>query len=345
MSYPTVQDKPTIGVITPCSATPQVELSLGVDRLTAGGLSVKVHEQCASQHLWFAGRDEQRAQALFDFAHDDSIDVLWSGRGGSGGPRLLPILDELTAKHGKPKKKLLCGYSDVTVLHRYVQSRWGWSTLHAAMPASDFYDITDEHFDVMLKLVRKQRVEMPWGDEPMRFLTASPKEPVAGTLVGGNLAVWNYLSGTPWQQRDMAGKFLFFEDLSEGYYRIDSMFTQIEQAGGLDGLLGIILGDFCACDDDVAQVLRDKPDADTPEAVRAVLADKSTRPTIPLRPSYEEVEALTAIFAERGEKHGFPVAYKLPVGHGPNFAALPLNAQYNLTPAGGLDLVGWDWLD
>ncbi len=337
-----MQDQLTIGVLCPCSVTPQIELALGVDRLTAAGLNVKVHPQCASQHLWFAGKDRERAQALFDFAHDDSIDVLWSGRGGSGGPRLLPVLDELTAKHGKPKKKLLAGYSDVTVLHRYVYSQWDWSTLHASMPASDFYDITDEHFEVMLKLVRKQRVAMPWRDSRMSFLTAPPEQPVTGTLVGGNLAVWNYLTGTPWQERDMAGKFLFFEDLSEGYYRIDAMLTQIEQAGGLEGIAGIILGDFCACDDDVAQVLKDQPASNN---IREVLANKSKHPTIPLRPSYDELEALTGIFAERGEKHGFAVAYKLPVGHGPNFAALPLNAHYELTPQGGFDLIDWDWLE
>ena len=331
----------TIGIISPCSVTPQVELSLGVDRLTQAGFSVKVHPQTAKQHYWFAGTDRERAEAVFDFAQDDSIDVLWSGRGGSGGPRLLPILDELTAKQGKPRKKLLCGYSDVTVLHQYVHSRWGWSTLHASMPASDFYDICDEHFEVMLKLVRMQPVRMPWRDAPMKFLTAPPERSITGTLVGGNLAVWNYLSGTPWQLRDTAGKFLFFEDLSEGYYRVDAMLTQIEQSGGLEGLAGIVLGDFCACDDDVAQVLKARP---ATEKVREVLADKSKQATIPLRPSYGEVEALTGIFAERGAKHGFPVAYKLPVGHGPNFAALPLNAAYELTPEGGFELVKWDWL-
>ena len=338
----------TIGIISPCSVTPQVELSLGVDRLTAAGFNVKVHPQTAKQHYWFAGTDRERAEALFEFAQDDEIDVLWAGRGGSGGPRLLPILDELTAGLKTVsdtvfplRRKLLCGYSDVTVLHQYVHSRWGWSTLHASMPASDFYDISDEHFEAMLKLVRKQRVAMPWRDAPMKFLTTPPKRAITGTLVGGNLAVWNYLSGTAWQLRDMAGKFLFFEDLSEGYYRVDAMLTQIEQSGGLAGLAGIVLGDFCACDDDVAQVLKSRPAADK---VREALADKSKQETVPLRPSYGEVEALTAIFGSRGEKYGFPVAYKLPVGHGPNFAALPLNAEYDLTPGGGLKLVDWDWL-
>ncbi len=333
--------RPTIGIVSLCSATPQVELSLGVDRLTEAGFEVRVHPQSAEQHYWFAGKDESRAGALYEFAHDPEVDVIWSARGGSGGPRLLPILDELTSKQGKPARKLLAGYSDVTALHQYVHSRWGWSTLHAPMPASDFHDTSDEHFKAMLDLVCKQRVERPWGDHVMKFLTPPPSSDITGTLVGGNLAVWNYLSGTPYQLREMAGKFLFFEDLSEGYYRIDSMLTQIEQAGGLEGLAGIILGDFCACDDSVSQVLKNKP---APEQAREALKDKSKQETIPLRPTYGEVDALTEIFASRGEKYGFPVGYKIPVGHGPNFAPLPLNAEYTLTPGGGLSLAQWDWL-
>ena len=333
--------RPTIGIISPCSASPQVELALGVDRLTEAGFQVRIHPQCAEQHYWFAGNDERRAGALYEFAQDPQIDVLWSARGGSGGPRLLPILDELTAKNGKPTRKLLAGYSDVTALHQYVHSRWGWSTLHASMPASDFYDISDDHFKAMLDLVSKNHVAKPWGEHTMKFLTPPPPSDVTGTLVGGNLAVWNYLTGTPYELRDIKGKFLFFEDLSEGYYRIDSMLTQIEQAGGLEGLAGIILGDFCACDDSVSNVLKNKPAADQ---VRESIKNKDKQATIPLRPKFEEVDALTEIFASRGERHGFPVGYKIPVGHGPNFAPLPLNAEYTLTPAGGLSLSAWDWL-
>ncbi len=337
-----MNNPPVIGIITPCSVTPQVELALGVDRLTDAGFDVRVHPQCAKQHFWFAGDDQTRAEALFEFAQDPTIDVLWSGRGGSGAPRLLPILDELTARHGKPLKKLLAGYSDVTALHHYVHSRWGWHTLHASMPASDFYDISDFHFRATLNLVNRNRIDMPWRDSRMKFLTSAPAEPKSGALVGGNLAVWNYLMGTPYQPRDMAGKFLFFEDLSEGYYRIDSMLNQIEQAGGLDGVAGIVLGEFCACDDSVANVLKHKP---SPDQAREALKHKDKQETIPLRPTCGEVEALTEIFARRGEKHGFPVAYKLPVGHGPNFAPLPLNAEYELTPDGAFNLVNWDWLD
>ena len=330
-----------IGIVCPCSATPQVELSLGVDKLRNAGFNVRVHEQCAKQHYWFAGTDRERAEALFEFAHDPQIDVIWSGRGGSGGPRLLPILDELTALRGVPKKKLLVGYSDVTALHHYVHSRWGWSTLHASMPASDFYSISNAHFDDTLALVRQQKIEMSWHNERMRYLANAPKQTIRGKLVGGNLAVWNYLTGTPWEEKDMAGKILFFEDLGEGYYRLDSLFNQIAQAGGLNGIAAVVLGEFTDCEDDAYQVLKEKP---SPEQAAMVMSDKSKHERIPLRPVYDDFEAIKGIFVTQAERYGFPVAYQLPVGHGPQYAPLPLNAEYELTADGALGLVGWDWL-
>ena len=78
----------TIGIVCPCSATPQVELSLGVDRLIAAGFEVRVHPQCARQHYWFAGEDRERAEALFEFAPGrfDRRDLVRSGRvGGARG--------------------------------------------------------------------------------------------------------------------------------------------------------------------------------------------------------------------------------------------------------------------
>ena len=39
-----------------------------------------------------------------------------------------------------------------------------------------------------------------------------------------------------------------------------------------------------------------------------------------------------------------PVALGLPVGHGPNFAPLPLGAHYRLSMHGHLTLTHWNWL-
>ena len=53
---------------------------------------------------------------------------------------------------------------------------------------------------------------------------------------------------------------------------------------------------------------------------------------------------IPAIFGEVGERLGIPVAYGLPVGHGPEHFPLPLGARCKLTEDGRFSLESWAWL-
>lgn len=313
-----------IGVIAPCSVVPAVELSQGIERLRQAGLDVRVHEQCAHQHFTFAGTDEQRATALLEYARSPEINVIWSGRGGYGATRLLPLLDAVTRQRGVPPRKLLVGYSDVTVLHEYVRTRWNWATLHADMPASPIFATTDPlHWDATIKLVRGQSPPTPWR-APLTFITDPPPHPIDAAIIGGTLTLWTCLTGTPYAPNPR-GKILFFEDIGEPWYRIDRMVTQLCQAGAFEGARAIVLGDFKDCKDEVHMVRR----------------DTATDEKVPLRPFYEPPQAIQEIFGNLG----VPVATGVPAGHGPNFAPLPLGATYHLAPDGQLSLADWDWLN
>jgi muramoyltetrapeptide carboxypeptidase LdcA involved in peptidoglycan recycling len=189
--------------------------------------------------------------------------------------------------------------------------------------------------------VKGERAALSYESSRLTYLTAALAKPQAGELVGGNLSLWASLMGTKLQP-SVRGKFLFLEDLSEPFYRIDRMFTQVAQAGGLDGCVGLILGDFTDCKDEAHHVLKPPASADERERRRR---DRKSGERIPLRKVYEQREAFAIIFADVGTRLGIPVATGLPVGHGPNFAPLPLGAQYELTPDGSLELREWDWLD
>jgi muramoyltetrapeptide carboxypeptidase len=314
-----------VGVIAPSSPVPRVELSQGIEHLRREGFDVRVHEQCGQQHFTFAGTDDKRCAALLDFAFDPGVDVIWCGRGGYGATRLLPLLDAVTRQRGLPPRKLLVGYSDVTVLHEYARTRWGWATLHAAMPASESFGQFDPvHWQATLQLVRGQPVQTPW-PAPLEFIHHAPSEVIEGELVGGTLTLWACLAGTSYAPDARGGKILFFEDVGEPWYRIDRMVTQLRQSGAFDGARAIILGDFKDCRDEVHTVRRD-PASDE---------------KVPLRPFYEAREAIEQIFGA----FPIPVAVGLPVGHGPNYAPLPLGAKYSLAPDGQLSLHQWGWLE
>src|SRR6266550_4247873 len=106
-----------VGIFAASSIVPEIEFDAGIEHLKRFGFDPVIHEQVRAHHFMFPGDDESRAQAVYGFANDPTIEVLWAARGGYGATRLLPLLDNLTKEHGKPKQqKLLVGYSDVTVL-------------------------------------------------------------------------------------------------------------------------------------------------------------------------------------------------------------------------------------
>src|SRR2546421_10904197 len=111
-----------IGILATSSCVPQVEFHRGLQKLHEAGFETVVHEQVARQSFTFAGPDQDRAEALWELATDETIDILWCARGGYGATRLLPLLQDLTKRHGPPRKKLLVGYSDVTVIHEFVRT-------------------------------------------------------------------------------------------------------------------------------------------------------------------------------------------------------------------------------
>ncbi|XAM00098.1 LD-carboxypeptidase [Phycisphaeraceae bacterium D3-23] len=335
---------PRIGVFAPSSPVPMIELGMGVDYLRARGFAVHVHEQTGAVDFIHAGTDEQRAGALWELANDPAIDVLWCARGGYGANKLPAILDELTRRHGAPPPKLLVGFSDVTILHHYTRTAWGWHALHAAMPAQlAFSKLKPEQINATLTLVRKQHPGDLFGGTHMTFDGHAPDAPITGQVLGGNLATWNYLTGTPHQPHGLDATMLFFEDLGEGFYKMDAYLTQLAQSGGLDGVKAIILGGFHGCSDSPGRCL-DGPITDE-QLTQALEPGPDGLPRRALRESYEEREAMAHILAPLQERFGFAVCHKLPVTHGPaDYAPLPLGATYTLGTDGSLTLDAWDWL-
>ncbi len=227
-----------------------------------------------------------------------------------------------------PPKKLLVGYSDVTVLHEYVRTRWGWSTLHAPMPAdANFCTMTADEWDAMVSFVRGHLADAPWGARRLEWVTGRPEKAVRGQLIGGNLALWSSLCGTNYAA-SARGRLIFLEDVGEAVYRIDRMVTQLVQTGALERAGGIVLGDFTNCEDEAKECL----------------AREGSEERKPLRPKLEKEAALKEIFGTVGKRLGIPVVRGLGVGHGPNLAPLPLGANYELSPDGTFKLVEWDWI-
>jgi muramoyltetrapeptide carboxypeptidase LdcA involved in peptidoglycan recycling len=117
---------------------------------------------------------------------------------------------------------------------------------------------------------------------------------------------------------------------------MDRMMTQLVQARSFDGVRALILGDFTNCNDEDNQCLAPpEPGVDPRSLLNNPQAKKQS-----LRKVHQQADAFEEIFGYLP----FPVALGLPVGHGPNFAPLPLGAKYRLTPEGKFELREWGWL-
>lgn len=175
---------------------------------------------------------------------DDSIQGIWTVRGGSMATELLPYLDySMITDHPKP----FLGYSDITALHVVFQEKCHMVTYHAPCASGLFPDKLKEYtLDRLWKALRmedKLRHENP-PEEPVQVLNEGE---ACGELVGGNLTLVMALCGTPYQL-NTKGKILFLEDTDEDVYRVQRMLIQLRQSGVLDDAAGILLGAFTKCE-------------------------------------------------------------------------------------------------
>jgi muramoyltetrapeptide carboxypeptidase len=159
-------------------------------------------------------------------------------RGGYGCLRLLPSIDWSLVR---ADPKIIMGYSDITAL------LWG---LCAAAGLACF------HGPVVKGLERPDAAEpldlfLEWAGDPSLNPETEFKDTgrairagrASGLVFGGNLCLISHLVGTPFMP-DLRGAILFLEDTGEPLYRIDRMLTHLSLAGVLDGLSGVVAGDF-----------------------------------------------------------------------------------------------------
>lgn len=280
-----------VDVIAPAWATTSDELQLGLKYLENIGLRARVSENIFGEDLLCANTDQARAQDLKKALYAKDSAAVWCLRGGYGALRLMP---EIIKWKAPLKAKLFIGYSDITTLHHWFNTKWKWSTLHGPLlDRMGSNRCSDEE--------RKEVESLIFGNEKQLIfpeLEALGKKPtklkkISGQILGGNLSVITSAIGTPHQLK-ARGKILFFEDWGERAYRLDRMMQQFHQSKTLDGVKAIVLGDFLGGQD----------------------KDGQTR--------------VWPFWNEFADARKIPVFRGLPVGHGERQRSLPLGETANL---------------
>ena len=232
-----------VALVAPASAVPAEKLEPALDYVRSLELEPVQYPSCCFENRdgYLAAMDIQRAKDLKDAFADPTIDGIWCIRGGYGGHRILPLLDADLIRNNP---KWFGGYSDVTALHTFFNHVCGFETYHVTMPSTepnpDAYTLCWLKKALFGHLYGK--LDAPEGQKPTMLVPGT----VTAPLCGGNLSLLTASLGTPWEI-DTKGKILFLEDIGEKTYRVDSMLTQLRNAGKFRDCAGIILGAWTDC--------------------------------------------------------------------------------------------------
>lgn len=226
-----------IALVAPAGPVRPARLAASEERCRTLGLEPVVFPAAGASYRYMAGTDDQRLEDLQAAFDDPSIDAIWALRGGYGTLRILDALD-LGRQRQDPIPFI--GFSDNTSIH---VRHWALRVVsfHGPHPGGDLPPETEAAFRRVL-----------FAAQPAGALTSRPADPTPRTLVrgrveaplvGGNLAILASMCGTR-HALDAHGCILFLEDVSEPAYRLDRMLLQLEEAGVMDGVVGLALGRF-----------------------------------------------------------------------------------------------------
>jgi muramoyltetrapeptide carboxypeptidase len=226
-----LQKGDTIGVIAPSSVYDIEKLKPAVARLEDAGFHIKFHPQTAKKHGQFAGPPAQKVAALHDFFSDPLINAIFTTCGGNGAIHLLDLIDFDLIRQNP---KIFIGFSDITILLNAISAKTGLVTFHG--PTLTRIDkIESSFYNQMLALLMGQSDHVE--------IKNSSSHNISGTLYGGNLSVFQTLIGTSYAP-NLVNSLLLLEDINDHISRYDRMIGHMKQAGWLDKLSGIVLGEF-----------------------------------------------------------------------------------------------------
>ncbi|MDX1973258.1 MAG: LD-carboxypeptidase [Candidatus Sumerlaeia bacterium] len=290
----------TIAFVAPARSQSTDRIEGGAAGLKTKGYEILYQPNLETQYRGFLNApDEERARLINVAFANPEVDAVFPVAGGYTSARILDFLDyDLIRKNPKP----VIGYSDITALHLGLYAKAGIVSFHSPFPTYFYVGEGDksfaiDHFWAVL--------ESPESAYPMTLPLRPASVPVEtfvpgkarGKLVGGNLSLIHALHGTPYGiPENGKGHLLFLEEIGEEPYRVDRMLWQLQHAGILDNVEGVIIGRFHKCE-----------------------TDDPTRS-----------HTLRQVFEDHFKNRPYPVVLDFPVGHVTDNLSLPIGVMAEL---------------
>ena len=247
---PRLKPGDTIALINPSGAIYEREpYAVAAESMQALGFKVREAPNLRARYGHFAGTDRQRADDVNAMFADRGVHGILAMTGGSGGNRMLPLLDyELIRRN----PKFLGGFSDITALINAVHAKTGLVTFHSPVADSEWNPFSVDHFKRAVVAGEAMTLKNPQDDDGVLVpktgrITTIRAGTARGPLVGGNLSVLMSMAGSAYWP-SFKGAILLLEDVNEYIYRVDRMLSTLKNAGVLDALSGVVLGAFTNCE-------------------------------------------------------------------------------------------------
>lgn len=225
----------TIGIFAPAGFYDKDLMLSHIDKFKNLGFNIKLGSHLFDTYKYLAGTDQNRAYDFMELLQDSEVKALMAFRGGYGCIRMLPhiSLDVIVEN-----PKIICGFSDLTVLLNYISQKTNLITYHGPMINSDLTDIMTRNS--FLNCLCGNYSTLPLKFHYMPTTIYNPAN-VNGTLVGGNLSLICSSLSTPYEI-NTDNSILLLEDVNESPYKIDRLLSQLLLSSKLDNCNGFIIG-------------------------------------------------------------------------------------------------------
>ena len=242
---------------------------MAVKRFEELGLRVTFGKHVEESDEFTSSSIQSRIEDLHDAFADESVKAVFTVIGGFNSNQLLSYIDWNVIKNNP---KILCGYSDITVLSNAFLTKTGLVTYSGP----HFSTLGQKHeLEYSLEYLKKClfsenpfRIEQSnkwtddewWIDQEKRKVRKNSgwlvinEGKAEGTIIGGNICTLNLLQGTEYMP-ELKNTILFLEDDNESKpHTFDRDLQSLIHQPGFDGIQGIVIGRF----QDKSEMTREK---------------------------------------------------------------------------------------
>ncbi len=286
---PFLKRNDTVAIVAPAGKITEKKITRAINIFSSWGFKVELGRNIFRRKNTFAGNDRQRRDDFQNAIDSEDIKAVICARGGYG---TLRIINKIDFSRFSQNPKWIAGFSDITVIHSYLQKNIKCESIHSVMPGNfPEHDVESVSLNSLKNILFGGKAEYT-----IKSHSFSKPGNTEGVLIGGNLSVLYSLQGTG-LEIDTNHKILFIEDVNEYLYHVDRMISNFKLSGKLDNLKGLIIG----------QMSRMK---DSPVAFG---------------------ESAYEILHRAVEEYNYPVIYNFPAGHTRQNMALILGRKIKMS--------------